>query len=102
MSDQSLTTLDPLSKPMGFKFISLGELSKEEIDVLKSSVAKGTTDTELTYFLQVAFAQELDPFRKEVWCIKRAKKQQVSGRWEYKRLPDGSIDYSDADLVIMT
>ncbi len=69
MSDISLTPLDPLSKPMGFKFVSLGELSDEQKQVLKDTVAQGTTDTQLTYFLNVALSQDLDPFKKEVWCI---------------------------------
>src|SRR3954463_4685989 len=69
MSDTAITQLDPLSKPMGFKFVSLGELSDEQKQVLKDTVAQGTTDTQLTYFLNVALSQDLDPFRKEVWCI---------------------------------
>ena len=41
MSDSTaLTQLDAISKPMGFQFVSLGELSKEQIQVLKDSVAK--------------------------------------------------------------
>src|SRR3954447_26138105 len=102
MSDTSITTAQPMNTMLGFRFVSIEELTKEQKDVLKDTVAKGTTDTELAYFMNVAFAQDLDPFRKEVWCIKRAKKQKVGDRWEYKRKSDGSIDYSDADLVIMT
>ena len=90
------------AKQVGMTFVSLAELADEQKKVLKDTVAKGTTDTELAYFLNVAFAQELDPFRKEVWCIKRAKKHKVGTVWDYKRNADGSIDYSDASLVIMT
>lgn len=69
--DQSLApAAAAIDKQLGFKFVSITELPEEQKQVLKDTVAKGTTDTELTYFLNVAFAQELDPFRKEVWCVK--------------------------------
>src|SRR4051794_11055330 len=92
MPDTSLTTAaQALDKQLGQRFISIQELPEEQKQVLKSTVAKETTDTELAYFLNVAFSQELDPFRKEVWCIKRAKKRQ-----------DGTYDYANASLIIMT
>lgn len=91
MPDNALSTLDPLSKPMGFRFVSLDELTAEQKQVLKDSVAKDTTDTELTYFLNVALAQGLDPFRKEVWCIKFANRLTVqTGR-------DGFLKISKRD-----
>lgn len=70
MSDLALRKNDPISRQLGFSFVSVTELSDEQKRVLKDTVAKNTTDTELAYFLNVALAQELDPFRKEVWCIK--------------------------------
>src|SRR3954452_24525591 len=71
MSDTSITpAATAIDKQLGFRFVSIDELPAEQKQVLKDTVAKGTTDTELTYFLNVAFSQELDPFRKEVWCIK--------------------------------
>src|SRR4051794_34466263 len=69
MSDTFLTPAQPMNTMLGFRFVSIEELTKEQKDVLKDTVAKGTTDTQLAYFLNVAFAQELDPFRKEVWCV---------------------------------
>lgn len=65
----ALSAADPISKQLGFKFVSITELSDEQKKVLKDTVAKGTTDTELAYFLNVSLAQDLDPFRKECWCI---------------------------------
>lgn len=41
-----------------------------EIDIIKNSVAKGTTDAELSYFLAVAKSTGLNPFQKEIWCYK--------------------------------
>jgi recombinational DNA repair protein RecT len=81
---------------MGFQFVSISELSKEQIQVLKDSVAKETTDTELTYFLNVALAQNLDPFRKEVWSIKYGGKLTVqTGRDGFLKIAkrDPMFDY---------
>ena len=44
--------------------------SKEQIQVIKNSVAKGTTDTELQYFLMVCKSTNLNPVMKEIWCYK--------------------------------
>ncbi len=56
-----------------------GKISKstgynnEEIAVLKKTVAKGVTDTELYFFLTVAKGLNLNPFNKEIWCYKDHK-----------------------------
>lgn len=44
--------------------------SPEEIQVIKNSVAKGTTDIELRYFISVCKSVGLNPLTKEIWCIK--------------------------------
>ncbi|MEN9370667.1 MAG: hypothetical protein RI952_1532 [Bacteroidota bacterium] len=47
--------------------------NRAEMEVIKNSVAKGTTDTELKYFLSVCRTTELNPFTKEIWCYKDHK-----------------------------
>lgn len=42
----------------------------EEIAVIKNTVAKKTTNTELAYFIFVSSRLQLDPLNKEVWCYK--------------------------------
>lgn len=44
--------------------------SQEETRIIKQSVAKDTTDTELKYFLNVCKSTGLNPFMKEIWCYK--------------------------------
>lgn len=46
------------------------DYSIDEINVIKNSVAKGTTDTELKYFISVCKSVELNPLTKEIWCYK--------------------------------
>ena len=41
-----------------------------EIAVIQQNVAKGTSATELAYFLNVCKTMTLNPFNKEVWCYK--------------------------------
>jgi len=47
--------------------------STEEIAIIRSTVAKGASDLELSYFLNVAKMNELNPFNKEIWCYKDGK-----------------------------
>lgn len=42
----------------------------EQVAVIKNTVAKGTTNTELAYFLMQAKSVGLNPLNKEIWCYK--------------------------------
>ena len=55
------------------KIATMTGYSAEEVAIVKSSVAKNTTDTELAYFLNVCKSVELNPFNKEIWCYKDNK-----------------------------
>jgi recombinational DNA repair protein RecT len=80
MSEQALTTPakpDAMSKMLGFRTVSIKELSAEDKKVLLDTVAQGANDSELSFFLNVALAQELNPFTKEVWLIKYGGKMTI-------------------------
>lgn len=82
---------------------SIADLTPAQLTIIKNTIAKGATDDELQWFLYQSHALGLNPLLKEIWFIKRAKKtKQPNGQWDYARLPNGEIDYSNADLVIMT
>jgi phage recombination protein Bet len=60
------------------------ELSRDEIDLLKRTVAKGTTDDEFKLFLWVCRKHKLDPLTRQVHCVRRFLKkhhQDESGQW---------------------
>lgn len=57
------------------KIAKVSNLTTEQVAIIKNTVAKGTTDTELAYFIQVAKSYDLSPFKKEVWCIKNHQGQ---------------------------
>lgn len=48
----------------------LANYPPELLDVIKSTVAKNSTDEELYTFLQVASMYGLNPFMKEIWFVK--------------------------------
>jgi hypothetical protein len=56
-------------------------IQPEEVTILKNSIAKGASDEELKFCLTVARRYKLDPFKKEIWFIKRWDKnaENLSG-----------------------
>ena len=62
------------------------ELSQAEVDLVKGHIAKGASDDELQFCLGVARRYKLDPFRGQIWFVKRAdrnldKKDPVTKKW---------------------
>jgi phage recombination protein Bet len=52
------------------KISTLTGFTTAEIGVLKNTIAKGSTDTELAYFLSVCKSVQLNPFLKQIWFFK--------------------------------
>jgi hypothetical protein len=59
------------------KISALSGFSPEEVAVIKATVAKNTTNVELSYFLSVAKHVGLSPFNKEIWCYKDNKNNLI-------------------------
>lgn len=58
------------SRPTNTHFTPAFEATKENVELVKDTVAKDATDTELRLFLHLAQKYDLDPFAKEIWFIK--------------------------------
>jgi len=58
------------------------QFSETQLGVIKNTVAKGTNNTELAYFLYTAQSIGLNPLNKEIWCYKDHKENLIvfSGR----------------------
>lgn len=54
-------------------------LNRQQIDLVKQTIAKGATDLELEWFLEQCNARGLSPFNGQVWGVKR--REQVDGQW---------------------
>lgn len=64
----------------------------DELDLLKTTIAKGTTDEQLRLFIQVCKQTGLNPFARQIYAVVRNTKKKVNGRDEW--VPEMSIQTS--------
>jgi len=58
------------------------QISQDEVAILKNAICKGATDEELKFCLAVARRHKLDPFRGQIWFVRRRDATAQGGyRW---------------------
>jgi hypothetical protein len=64
-------------------------LKQDEVTLVKNQICKGATDEELQLCLTVARRYKLDPFRGQIWFVKRGDRSADGG---YRWIPVVGID----------
>jgi len=66
--------------------------NREQIDLVKRTIAKGASDDELALFLQQCTRTGLDPFSRQIYCVKRKEYDKDTGGYVEKAVTQVSID----------
>ncbi|MGE0674899.1 MAG: phage recombination protein Bet [Methylibium sp.] len=67
-------------------------LTPDQIELVKRTIAKGATDDELKLFLHQCQRTGLDPFARQIYCVKRREYDRDSGGYVEKAVTQVSID----------
>ncbi len=70
--------------------LAIYQWSRDQIDLIKRTVAKGTSDDELALFLHVCRRTGLDPLARQIYAIMRRQKE--GGNWVEKMVIQTGID----------
>lgn len=82
-----MTTTAIAERPNGY-----GGWPREQVDLVKRTIAKGVTDDELALFIQQCQRTGLDPFARQIYCVKRKEYDRDSGGYIDKAVVQVSID----------
>lgn len=68
------------------------QLSRDEVDLIKNTIAKGSTDNELKLFIKQCDRTQLDPFARQIYSIRRKQWDANSHSYTEAQVIQVSID----------
>lgn len=79
------------------------EWSRDQIDLIKRTVAENATDDELKMFMHVAAKAGLDPLQKQIWFVKRKQNSgtRENPKWEDRVTIQAGVDGLQARALRM-
>jgi phage recombination protein Bet len=69
-----------------------GDLNREQVELVKRTIAKGASDDELQLFIAQCNRTGLDPFNRQIYSIKRKEFDRDTNTWTEKMSTQVSID----------
>ena len=70
------------------------KLNKEQVELIKRTIAKGASDDELSLFVMQCNRTGLDPFARQIYSIRRKEYDKDSGNYVERNMTQISIDGS--------
>lgn len=87
-----MTALATINNNGNAQLVHSQEMSPDQVELIKRTIAVGTTDDELKLFIHVCNRTGLDPFARQVYCIKRNAWNSETRQNESKMSIQVSID----------
>ncbi|WP_407570703.1 phage recombination protein Bet [Deinococcus altitudinis] len=78
---QPVERAQQLERPQVQTLTQPAAFSAEQVELIKNTVAVGTSDLELALFMEVCRSTGLNPFQRQIYAVVRKGKTKVNNQW---------------------